>query len=74
MGFYKKDQVISHPDRCVYQRSQAASPVRLGFRAAGLGLFCCRPGRIVGYSSAFRAYLTGPGRTADICRLSSDKM
>jgi len=56
------------------QRSQAASPVRLGFRAAGLGFFCCRPGRTVGYSPAFRAYLTGPGRTADICRPSSDKM
>jgi len=58
----------------LYQRSQAASPVRLGFRAAGLGFFCGRPGRTVGYSPAFRAYLTGPGRTADICRLSSDKM
>jgi len=38
------------------QRSQAASPVRLGFRAAGLGSPCGRPGRTVGYSLAFRAY------------------
>ena len=51
-------------------------PVRsgLGFRAARLGFCCGRPGRTVGYSQAFRAYLTGPGRTADICRHSSDKM
>ena len=51
-------------------------PVRPGLRsrAAGLGFFGGRPGRTVGHSPAFRVYLTGPGRTADICRLSSDNV
>ena len=56
------------------QRSQAASPARLGVWAGRPGLFCARPGRTVGDSPALGAYLTGPGRTADICRLSTDKM
>ena len=43
-------------------------PVRsgLGSEAAGLGFFCGLPGRTVGFSPVFRAYLAGPGRTADI--------
>ena len=38
------------------------------------GLCARRPGRTVGRSPASEAHLTGPGRTADICRLPSDKM
>ena len=51
-------------------------PVRPGFGSAwaGLGFARSRPGRTVGRSPASEAHLTGPGRTADICRLSSDKM
>ena len=46
----------------------------LGSKAAGLGFFHRRPGWTVGFSPTFRAYLARPGRTADICRISSDKM
>jgi len=51
-------------------------PVRPGFGSAwvGLGFGMSRPGRTVGRSPASEDHLTGPGRTADICRLSSDKM
>ena len=48
-----------------YQCSQAASLIRLGVESGWPGLFL---------GPAFRAYLTGPGGTVDICRLSSDKM
>ena len=40
-------------------------------RAAGLGFCGGWPDQTVHNSPAFRAYLTRPGRTADICKLSS---
>ena len=48
-----------------YQCSQAASPIRLGVESGWPGLF---------WGPVFRANLTGPGGTTDICRLSSDKI
>lgn len=43
-------------------------------KAAGLGFLGGRPGRTVGFGPALAAYLARPGRTADICRFSSDRM
>jgi len=40
-------------------------------RAAGLGFCGGWPGLTVSHSPAFRAYLTGPIRTADTCRLAN---
>ena len=56
-------------------RLSAGRPGRLRTLAwAGLGFCGSRRGRTVGRSPASEAYLTGPGQTADIYRLSSDKM
>jgi len=53
---------ISRFERYCMQCSQAASPT------------WANTGRIVGHSPALRAYMTGQGRTADICGFSSDKL
>ena len=64
------------PSRGFVVFSVRKRPVRPGFGSAWAGLGFCwsRPGRTVGRSPASEACLTGPGRTADICRLSSDKL
>jgi len=65
-------QMRRHPER----NSVRKRPVRPGFGSAwaGLGFGRSQPGGTMGCSPASEAHLTGPGRTADICRLSSDRM
>ena len=53
--------LLTGPGETYMQRSQAV----------GLGVCGGWPDQTVHRSPAFRAYLTGPGRTSYICRLSS---